>query len=207
VNPYALAHYGIGLEQVRAALAASNSNSPKGALENETRRWTLSDSDQLLKPDLYSPLIVAYRNGAPVRVRDIARVSEGTEDFRNSGFSDGHPAVLMGIGRQPGANIIETVDKILALLPELSASIPPTVKLSTNYNRTTTIRASVRDIELTLLLTVFLVVMVIFLFLRNAWATIIPSIAVPVSIVGTFGVMYLLHYNVDVRVSSWMTPS
>ncbi len=197
VNPNALAHYGIGLEQVRAALANSNANSPKGALENDLKRWTLSDSDQLLKPDLYSPLIVAYRNGAPVRVRDIARVSEGTEDFRNSGFSNGHPAVLMGIGRQPDANIIDTVNKILALLPELSASIPPTVKLSTNYNRTTTIRASVRDIELTLLLTVFLVVLVIFLFLRNAWATIIPSIAVPLSIVGTFGVMYLLHYNVD----------
>ena len=197
VNPNALAHYGIGLEQVRAALADSNANSPKGAVENNVKRWILSDSDQLLKPDLYSPLIVAYRNGAPVRMSDIARVSEGTEDFRNSGFSDSHPAVLMGVGRQPDANIIDTVNKILALLPELSASIPPTVKLSTNYNRTTTIRASVRDIEFTLLLTVVLVVMVIFVFLRNAWATIIPSIAVPLSIVGTFGVMYLLHYNVD----------
>jgi hydrophobe/amphiphile efflux-1 (HAE1) family protein len=197
VNPNALAHYGLGLEQVRAALANSNANSPKGAVENGSRRWLLNDSDQLLKPELYSPLIVAYRNGAPVRVRDIARISEGTEDFRNSGYSDGTPAVLMGIGRQPGANIIETVDKILALLPELAASIPPTVKLSTNYNRTTTIRASVRDIEFTLLLTVVLVVFVIFVFLRNAWATIIPSIAVPLSIVGTFGVMYLLHYNLD----------
>src|SRR5579863_718583 len=197
VNPNALAHYGIGLEQVRAALANSNPNSPKGALENGLHRWLINDSDQLLKPDLYSPLIVAYRNGAPVRIRNIARASEGTEDFRNSGYSDSRPAVLMGIGRQPDANIIDTVDKILALLPELSASIPPTVKLSTNYNRTTTIRASVRDIEFTLLLTVALVVFVIFVFLRNAWATIIPSIAVPLSIVGTFGAMYLLHYNLD----------
>ena len=197
LNPNALAHYGIGLEDVNQALAAANANSPKGVLEDHDNRWTLQDTDQLLKPYLYPPLIVAYRNGAPVRIRDIANVSEGLEDFRNSGFSNASAAVLMGVGRQPGANIIETVDKIDALLPELRASIPPTVKLSTNFNRTTTIRASVRDIEFTLLLTVALVVMVIFIFLRNAWATIIPSIAVPLSIVGTFGVMYLLHYNLD----------
>jgi multidrug efflux pump len=197
LNPNALAHYGIGLEDVNAALASANANSPKGLLENGTQRWTLQDTDQLLKSGQYPPLIVAYRNGAPVRIRDIANVSEGLEDFRNSGFSNATTAVLMGIGRQPGANVIETVDRINALLPELTASIPPTVKLSTNFNRSTTIRASVRDIEFTLLLTVALVVMVIFLFLRNAWATIIPSIAVPLSIVGTFGVMYLLHYNLD----------
>jgi multidrug efflux pump len=197
VNPNALAHYGIGLEEVSAALAAANANSPKGTLENQSTRWVVNDTDQLLKPEQYSPLIVAYRNGAPVRIRDIANVSEGIEDVRNSGYANGKTAVLMGIGRQPGANIIETVDHINALLPELRASIPPTVMLGTNYNRTTTIRASVKDIEFTLLLTVALVVMVIFLFLRNAWATIIPSIAVPLSIVGTFGVMYLLHYNLD----------
>jgi multidrug efflux pump len=197
LNPNALAHYGIGLQEVKAALAAANANSPKGALEDQSHRWVLNDTDQLLKPEQYAALIVAYRKGAPVRVRDIAKVSEGIEDFRNSGYSNGKAAVMMGIGRQPGANIIETVDHIMALLPELSASIPPTVKLDTNYNRTTTIRASVKDIEITLLLTVGLVVMVIFLFLRNVWATIIPSIAVPLSIVGTFGVMYLLHYNLD----------
>src|SRR5579863_2340390 len=197
VNPNALAHYGIGLEDVNAALGAANANSPKGILENQSSRWMLNDSDQLLKSDQYSPLIVAYRNGAPVRISDIAKVSEGIEDVRNAGYTNGKSAVLMGVGRQPGANIIQTVDKIMALLPELAASIPPTVKLDTNYNRTTTIRASVKDIEFTLLLTVALVVMVIFLFLRNAWATIIPSIAVPLSIVGTFGVMYLLHYNLD----------
>jgi multidrug efflux pump len=197
LNPNALAHYGIGLEEVKAALAAANANTPKGNVENQSMRWVLTDTDQLLKPDQYAPLIVAYRNGAPVRIRDIAKVTEGIEDVRNSGFADGKTAVMMGVGRQPGANIIETVDHINALLPELRASIPPTVNLSTNFNRTTTIRASVKDIEFTLLLTVALVVMVIFLFLRNAWATIIPSIAVPLSIVGTFGVMYLLHYNLD----------
>ncbi len=197
LNPNALAHYGIGLQEVNAALASANANSPKGALENSTIRWVVSDSDQLLKADEYASLIVAYRNGAPVRVRDIAKVSEGIEDVRNAGYTNGKAAVLMGVGRQPGANIIETVDKIMALLPELKASIPPTVTMDTNYNRTTTIRASVKDIEFTLLLTVALVVMVIFLFLRNAWATIIPSVAVPLSIVGTFGAMYLLHYNLD----------
>ncbi len=197
LNPNALAHYGIGLDEVSAALAAANANSPKGILENQSSRWVLNDSDQLLDPDKYPPLIVAYRNGAPVRISDIAKVTEGIEDVRNAGYANGKTAVLMGIGRQPGANIINTVDHIMALLPELSASIPPTVTLSTNFNRTTTIRASVKDIEFTLLLTVALVVMVIFLFLRNAWATFIPSIAVPLSIVGTFGAMYLLHYNLD----------
>src|SRR5216683_1908611 len=197
LNPNALAHYGIGLEEVRAALRSANANTPKGTLENQSNRWIVNDTDQLLKPEQYSPLIVAYRNGAPVRLTDIAKLSEGIEDLRNSAYADGRTAVTMGVGRQPGANIIETVDRIMALLPELRASIPPTVSLDTNFNRTTTIRASVNDIEFTLLLTVALVVMVIFLFLRNAWATIIPSIAVPLSIVGTFGVMYLLHYNLD----------
>jgi multidrug efflux pump len=197
LNPNALAHYGIGLEQVKAALAAANANIPKGALENQSNRWILNDSDQLFKTDQYSPLIVAYRNGAPVRIRDIAKVSEGIEDVRNSAFANGKVAVSLGIGRQPGANIMETVDRIMALVPELRASIPPTVTLGTNYNRTTTIRASVRDIELTLLLTIGLVIAVIFVFLRSAWGTIIPSVAVPLSIVGTFGVMFLLHFNLD----------
>src|ERR1700674_2086991 len=197
LNPRALTHYGIGLEEVRAALRSANANTPKGTLEDQSNRWILNDTDQLLKPEEYSPLIVAYRNGAPVRLSDIAKVSEGIEDIRNSGYANGKIAVGMGVGRQPGANIIETVDRIMALLPELRASIPPTVALDTNFNRTTTIRASVKDIEITMLVTVTLVVLVIFLFLRNAWATIIPSIAVPLSIVGTFGVMSLLHYSLD----------
>src|ERR1700730_4474527 len=197
LNPNALTHYGIGLEEVRAALRSANANTPKGTLEDQSNRWILNDTDQLFKPEQYSPLIVAYRNGAPVRLSDIAKVSEGIEDIRNSGYANGKIAVGMGAGRQPGANIIETVDRIMALLPELPASLPPTVTLDTNFNRTTTIRASVKDIEITMLVTVTLVVMVIFLFLRNAWATIIPSIAVPLSIIGTFGVMYLLHYSLD----------
>jgi hydrophobe/amphiphile efflux-1 (HAE1) family protein len=197
VNPNALAHYGISLEEVRAALRSANANTPKGNLEDPTNRWVLSDTDQLLKSEQYAPLIVAYRNGAPVRLTDVAKVTEGIEDLRNSGYADGKPAVVIGIGRQPGANIIETVDRIKALMPELRASVPPSVTLLPTFDRTTTIRASVNDIEFTLLLTVALVVMVIFLFLRNAWATIIPSIAVPLSIIGTFGVMYLLGYSLD----------
>ena len=197
VNPNALAHYGISLEVVRNALLTANANSPKGELEDRSNRWVLSDTDQLLKSEQYAPLIVAYRNGAPVRLSDIAKVTEGIEDLRNSGYANGKPAVVIGIGRQPGANIIETVDRIKALLPELRASIPPSVTLTPTFDRTTTIRASVKDIEFTLLLTVALVVMVIFVFLRNAWATIIPSIAVPLSIIGTFGVMYVLGYSLD----------
>ena len=197
VNPNALAHYGISLEAVRNALQSANANSPKGNLEDSANRWVLADTDQLLKPEQYAPLIVSYRNGAPVRLSDIAKVTEGIEDLRNSGYANGKPAVVIGIGRQPGANIIETVDRIKALLPELRASIPPSVSLLPTFDRTTTIRASVKDIEFTLLLTVALVVMVIFIFLRNAWATLIPSIAVPLSIIGTFGVMYLLGYSLD----------
>ena len=197
VNPNALAHYGISLDAVRTAIVTSNANTPKGNLEDTTGRWVLYASDQLLKPEQYAPLIVAYKNGAPVRLSDIARVTEGIEDVRNSGNVNGKPAVAIGITRQPGANIIDTVDRINALLPELRASVPPSVTLEPIFDRTTTIRASVKDIEFTLLLTVALVVMVIFLFLRNAWATIIPSIAVPLSIIGTFGMMYLMHYTLD----------
>jgi multidrug efflux pump len=197
LNPNALAHYGISLDEVRVALRSANANTPKGNLEDPSSRWVLFATDQLLKPEQYAPLIVAYRNRAPVRLSDIAKVTEGIEDLRNSGFANGQPAVVIGIGRQSGANIIETVDRIKALLPELRASIPPSVTLLPTFDRTTTIRASVKDIEFTLLLTVALVVMVIFIFLRNAWATIIPSIAVPLSIIGTFGVMYLLGYSLD----------
>jgi len=197
VNPNALAHYGIGLEDVRTALRNANANTPKGNVENGGNRWVLFATDQLLNPEQYVPLIVAYRNGAPVRLSDIARVTEGIEDIRNSGYANGKPAVVMSISRQPGANIINTVDNIKAMLPDLRASIPPAATLDITSDRTITIRASVQDIEFTLMLTVALVVMVIFLFLRNAWATVIPSISVPLSIVGTFGVMYLLHYSID----------
>jgi multidrug efflux pump len=197
VNPNSLAHYGIGLEAVRTALHAANANTPKGTIEDLGNRWLLFATDQLLKPEQYVPLIVAYRNGAPVRLSDVAVVTEGIADVRNSGYANGKSAVTMSINRQPGANIIDTVDRIKALLPELRVSIPQAATIGITSDRTTTIRASVRDIEFTLMLTVALVVMVIFVFLRNAWATVIPSISVPLSIVGTFGMMYLLHYSID----------
>jgi hydrophobe/amphiphile efflux-1 (HAE1) family protein len=197
VNPNALAHYGIGLEAVRTALLQANANTPKGSIENQGNRWVLFATDQLLQPEQYAPLIVAYRNGAPVRLIDVAAVTEGIADLRNSGYANGKPAVVMSINRQPGANIIKTVDNIKAILPELRASIPPAATVDIVSDRTITIRASVNDIEFTLLLTIALVVMVIFIFLRNAWATVIPSISVPLSIIGTFGVMYLLHYSID----------
>ena len=197
LNPNALAHYGIGLEEVRAALRTANANTPKGHIEDQGDRWTIFATDQLLKAEQYVPLIVAYRNGAPVRLSDIAKVTEGIEDIRNSGYANGKPSVNISINRQPGANIIKTVDNIKAILPELRATIPPAATLDITSDRTITIRASVQDIEFTLMLTVALVVMVIFLFLRNAWATVIPSISVPLSIVGTFGIMYLLHYSID----------
>src|SRR5712675_1339100 len=197
LNPNALAHYGIGLEEVRASLREANANTPKGHLEDQGNRWILFATDQWLKPEQYVPLIIAYRNGAAVRLSDVAKVSEGIEDVRNSGYANGRPAVVISILRQPGANVIETADRVKAILPELRASIPPAANLEITSDRTVTIRASVHDIEFTLMITVALVVMVIFLFLRNAWATVIPSIAVPLSIVGTFGVMYLLHYSID----------
>src|SRR3979409_1216244 len=197
LNPNALAHYGIGLEEGGGALRRSHANTPKGNLEDRGNRWVLFATDQLLKADQYVPLIVAYRNGAPVRLSDIAKVTEGIEDIRNSGYANGKPSVNISISRQPGANTIKTVDNIKAVLPELRASIPPVATLDVTSDRTITIRASVHDIEFTLMLTVALGIMVIFLFLRNAWATVIPSISVPLSIVGTFGVMYLLHYSID----------
>ncbi len=197
LNPLALAHYHIGLAQVRLALRAANANSPKGMLEDNNNHWIIFATDQLMSPDQYLPLIVAYKNGAPVRLSDIAKVSEGVEDVRNSGFVNGKPGVFMIIFRQPGANIIEAVAKIKALLPELRASIPPSVNFILASDRSQTIRASVHNIQFTLMLTVALVVMVIFLFLRNVWATVIPSVSVPLSLVGTFGVMYLFGYSID----------
>ena len=192
LNPLALAHYQIGLPQVRLALQSANVNSPKGAIESSGNRWTIFGTDQLFTADEYLPLIVAYRNGGPVRLSDIATVTSGIEDVRNAGLIDGEPGVIMIVFRQPGANIIDTVDRIRALVPELRGSIPPAVNLVFAGDATRGIRASVRNIQFTLLLTVALVVMVIFIFLRNLWATLIPSISVPLSLVGTFGMMYVL---------------
>src|SRR5712664_681619 len=197
VNPNQLNTYGISLDTTRKSLQAANANLAKGALTNPKQTWAVSDTDQLFKAYEYQPLIVAGHVGAPVRLRDIAEVVDSVEDSRNLGLSGGKPSVLLAIFRQPGANMIETVDRITNLLPQLRASISPSLQLSVAVDRTTTIRASVHDVEVALIISIILVIFVVFAFLRNVWATIIPSVAVPLSLIGTFGVMYLCHYTRD----------
>ena len=197
LNPLALFKYGIGLEDVRAALASANAHSPKGAVDDGPRHFQIYTNDQATKPDDYKPLVIAYRNGAAVRLSDVAVVEEGPENLRNAGLANGKPAVLVILYRQPGGNIIETVDRVYALLPVLRASLPSDIDLEVANDRTTTIRASLSDVERTLIISIGLVILVVFLFLRNAPATLIPSVAVPVSLIGTFGAMYLLGYSLD----------
>jgi multidrug efflux pump len=197
VNPTRLNHLGLGLEDVRATLAAANANRPKGDLANNSLTWTIDSTDQLMTAKEYEPLIVAWRNGAPVRIRDVATVTDSVEDLRNFGVSDGKPSIMIIIFRQPGANIIATVDRILALLPQLDAQIPADIDLAVANDRTATIRASLHDVQFTLMISVSLVILVVFLFLRDARATFIPSVAVPVSLVGTFAVMYLAGFSLD----------
>ncbi len=197
VNPNQLNSYGISLETVRKSLQAANANLAKGALADPRQTWAVTDTDQLFKAYEYQPLIVAGHVGAPVRLRDVAEVIDSVEDSRNLGLAGGKRAVLLAIFRQSGANMIETVDRITALLPRLRASISPSLHLSVAVDRTTTIRASVHDVEIALLISIVLVIFVVFAFLRNVWATIIPSVAVPLSLIGTFGVMYLCHYSLD----------
>ncbi len=197
LNPTALNHYGIGLDQVRATLAAANANRPTGALHGATRTSTIDTTDQLLRAEEYRPLVISYRNGAAVRLGDVAEVEDSVENVRNVGFANGKPAVLVIISRQPGANIIETVDRVRALLPRLEASIPRGIELAVVMDRTETVRASIADVELALMISIALVVLVVFVFLRNVWATLIPSVVVPLSLVGTFGVMWLLGYSID----------
>jgi multidrug efflux pump len=197
LNPHALFKYGIGLEDVRAALAAANANSPKGVIEEGGRRFQIYTNDQARLAEDYRPLVVAYRNGAAVRLSDMGEVVDSVEDLRNLGMANGQPSVLVILYRQPGANIIDTVDRVAALLPQLRASIPSDIDLSVAMDRTSTIRASLRDVERTLLVAVALVILVVFAFLRDLRATLIPSVAVPVSLIGTFGIMYLLHYSLD----------
>lgn len=197
LNPDALNKYGIGLESVRTALSSANANKPKGHLADSSHTWTVMDNDQLFQAIEYQPLIVAYRNGSPVRVSDVASVQDSVEDIRTAGYANGKPSVLLVISRQPGANIIETVDRIKALLPELHAAISSAIDLSLILDRTTTIRASILDVEITLVIAIILVIIVVFAFLRDLRATFIPAIAVVVSLVGTFGVMYLLGFSLD----------
>ncbi len=197
LNPTALFKYGIGLEDVRAALSSANANSPKGAIEEGDRHYQIYTNDQASHAADYVPLVVAYRNNAAVKLSDVADVQDSVEDLRNAGLNNGDPAVLVILFRQPGANIISTVDLVKAELPHLMAAMPRDVNLTLAADRTTTIRASLFDTERTLLIAVGLVTAVVFLFLRDARATLIPSVAVPVSIVGTFGAMYLLGYSLD----------
>jgi multidrug efflux pump len=197
VNPTQLSHLGISLEDVRTALSNANTNRPKGELNDEHNSWALSTTDQLLKADQYQPLIIKYANGAPVQLSDVALVRDSVENVRTAGMVDGKNAVLIIIFRQPGANIIDTVDRVRAALPQLGASISPAIGLNVVMDRTTTIRASVRDVELSLIISISLVIMVVFLFLRNARATMIPGVVVPISLIATFGVMYLLGYSLD----------
>ncbi|MCU1309712.1 MAG: cobalt-zinc-cadmium resistance protein CzcA [Candidatus Angelobacter sp.] len=197
VNPSQLSAYGLGLEDVRVALQQANANSPKGQLSNDNDMFTVAADDQLLQAAKYKPLIIAYRNGAPVRLSDVANVFESQENIRNAGLANGKPAVLIIVFRQPGANIIQVVDRIKSMIPLFQASINPAIHISVATDRTTTIRASVHDVEITLLIAIALVVLVIFVFLRNLPATAIPSVAVPLSLVGTLAFMYLLNYTID----------
>jgi multidrug efflux pump len=197
LNPSALFKYGVGLEDVRAALAAANANSPKGAIENGTTHWQIYDNDQSRAAKDYRSLVVAFRNGAPIRLSDVADVEDSVEDTRNLGLSKGSTAILVAVSRQPQANIIETVDLILNMLPQLRAQLPPATQLDVAMDRSTTIRASLRDIGRSLAMAIGLVILVVYLFLRDGRATLIPAVAVPVSLIGTFGVMYLLNFSVD----------
>src|ERR1022692_1289364 len=198
LDPRVLNKYGIGLEQVRGVLAAANANTPKGHFSDGHRAWEVGANDQIFKAIDYQPLIVAYKNGSAVRIADVGRAVDSVEDIRNSGYANGRPSVMVIIFRQPGANIIDTVDRIRAELPVLKASIPQSIDVRVAMDQTVTIRASVHDVERSLLISVALVVLVVvFAFLRSPRSTFIPSVAVPVSLIGTFGVMYLLHYSID----------
>ena len=197
VNLSSLNQLGMGLEDVRTALAGANLNRPKGQLADERHAWSLDANDQLFKAAEYRPLIVTTRNGAVVRLSDIATVSDGVENIYSQGYANGKPTVVLIVFRQPGANMISTVDRVRALLPQLQASIPPAMRLSILMDRTITIRSSIQGIEFTLVLAVCLVILVVFVFLRDVRATLIPSVAVPISLIGTFGVMYLAGYSID----------
>ena len=197
VNPTQLNSYGLGLQDVASMLSQQNANSPKGQITDEATSADVTTNDQLLRAADYMPLVVGYHNGAAVKLSDIAQVYDSTENIRAAGYVNGKPSVLIIIYRQPGANIIETVDRIRAAIPSLRASVPSAIDTEIVLDRTQTIRASVHDVERSLMISISLVILVVFLFLRNVRATLIPSVAVPASLIGTFGVMYLCHYSID----------
>ena len=196
-NPKALASNGLNLEDVRTGIAASNVNQAKGSFDGPQRAYTIDANDQLRSAAEYSKVIIAYRNGAPIHLSDVADVVDGAENIRLAAWMNEIPAIIINIQRQPGANVIEVVDRIKKLLPQLQAALPASIDIALLTDRTTTIRASVNDVQFELLLAVALVVMVIFVFLRNFAATIIPSVAVPLSLIGTFGVMYLAGFSIN----------
>jgi len=197
LNPTALNKYGISLENMRGVLTSTNINRPKGQLADEMRTWEIQTNDQLHTAEQYRPLIVAYRAGAPVRLPDVANVEDSVEDLRVAGLVNGSPAVMVVVFRQPDANIIDTVDRVRSLLPQLEAAMPGGVKLTIVQDRTPPIRGSLHDVELTLVISACLVILVVFSFLRNVRSTVIPAVAVGVSLVGTFGVLYLFGYSLD----------
>ncbi|MFZ0636140.1 MAG: multidrug efflux RND transporter permease subunit [Candidatus Acidiferrales bacterium] len=197
INPTQLNSYGLGLQDVSTMLSQQNANVPKGQISDDRTTADILTNDQLLKAEFYKPLIVGYHNGAAIKLSDIAEVEDATENIRAAGFVNGKPCVLIIIFRQPGANIIDTVNRIREALPSLKASIPSAIDLTIVLDRTTTIRASVNDVEVSLMISIGLVILVVFAFLKNVRATLIPSVAVPVSLIGTFGVMYLCNYSID----------
>jgi multidrug efflux pump len=197
LNPETVNKYGIGLEDVRTALASANANTPKGQFSTGAQSVEVGATDQIFNAEDYASLIAAYSHGAAVHISDLGTATKAVEDLRNSGYANGEPSVLVIIFRQPGANIIDTVNRVRAALPQLEAAIPSAIHLRVAMDQTTTIRASVNDVELTLLISIVLVILVVFFFLRNPRTTFIPSVAVPVSLIGTFGVMYLLGYSID----------
>ena len=197
VNPAQLSNLGLTMEDVRSALTQANVNAPKGTLNGKTQSYSIGTNDQLVDAAEYKNTIISYRNGAPVRLSDVARVIDGVENDQLAAWANGKPAVLLDVRRQPGANIVQTVEHIRAIMPELRSVLPADVHLDVFADRTVTIRASVEDVQFTLILTVFLVVAVIFVFLRRLWATVIPSVAVPLSLMGTFGVMAFAGMSLD----------
>jgi len=197
VNPQQLNSYGISLETIRSVLGSANANRPKGETSDAGVAWAINTTDQLFKAREYQPLVVSWHQGAAVRLSDVGTVIDAVTDVHNSGVTNGKPCIMLVIFRQPGANMIETVDRVRALLPFLQASINPSMRLRVVIDRTTTIRESIRDVEISLIISVVLVVLVVFVCLRNIWATVIPSVSVPLSLVGTFGVMYLCGYSLD----------
>jgi multidrug efflux pump len=197
LNPRALHKYGIGLEQVRTILNNYNANTPKGHFTDGLKLWEVGANDQIFDVADYRDLVIAYKNGTAIRVSDVGQAVNSVEDLRQAGYLNGKPSVLIIINRQPGANIIDTVDRIRATLPQLKAAIPQSIDMQVAMDQTVTIRASVHDVEKSLLISIGLVILVVFFFLRSGRSTFIPSVVVPVSLVGTFGVMYLLDYSID----------